>query len=100
MANILGNLIDNAIEAARVETESFVEITIKQEKSFLIINIKNKCTKLIEIEEIKTSKRDSEFHGIGLRSVRRTVKKYDGQMAMYIKNKEFNTNILIQNKID
>lgn len=100
MANILGNLIDNAIEAARVETESFVEITIKQEKSFLIINIKNKCTKLIEIEEIKTSKRDPEFHGIGLRSVRRTVKKYDGQMAMYIKNEEFNTNILIQNKID
>lgn len=100
MANILGNLIDNAIEAERVETESFVEITIKQEKSFLIINIKNKCTKLIEIEEIKTSKRDSEFHGIGLRSVRRTVKKYDGQMAMYIKNEEFNTNILIQNKID
>lgn len=100
MANILGNLIDNAIEAAGVETESFVEITIKQEKSFLIINIKNKCTKLIEIEEIKTSKRDSEFHGIGLRSVRRTVKKYDGQMAMYIKNEEFNTNILIQNKID
>ena len=63
-------------------------------------NIKNKCTKLIEIEEIKTSKRDPEFHGIGLRSVRRTEKKYDGQMAMYIKNEEFNTNILIQNKID
>ena len=51
MANILGNLIDNAIEAARVEIEPFVEITIKQEKSFLIINIKNKCTKLIEIED-------------------------------------------------
>lgn len=100
IANILGNLIDNAIEAAREEIDPYVEITIKQEKSFLIINIKNKCTQLIGIDEIKTSKNDSEFHGIGLRSVRRTVKKYDGQIAMYIKNKEFNTNILIQNKID
>ena len=100
MANILGNLLDNAIEAEREEIEPYVEINIKQEKSFFIINIKNKCTKLTRIDEIKTSKSDSEFHGIGLRSVRRTVKKYDGQMAMYIKNKEFNTNILIQNKID
>lgn len=100
MANILGNLLDNAIEAEMEEIDPYVEINIKQEKSFLIINIKNKCTKLTGLDEIKTSKSDSEFHGIGLRSVRRTVKKYDGQIVMYIKNKEFNTNILIQNKND
>lgn len=44
----------------------------------MIINIKNKCTKLIEIEEIKTSKRDPEFHGIGLRNRKRknrTIKR-------------------------
>lgn len=98
MANILGNLIDNAIEAADGEKEPYVEITIKQEKSFLIINIKNKCTKLTNTDKMKTSKIDSEFHGIGLRSVKRTIKKYDGQIAMYVTDEEFNTNILIQNK--
>ena len=97
VANILGNLIDNAIEAAREETEPYIEINMKQEKSFLIINIKNKCTKLIGTDEIKTSKRDSEFHGIGLRSVRKTVKKYNGQIVLDVKKQEFIANILIQN---
>lgn len=97
IANILGNLIDNAIEAARKETEPYIEINIKQEKSFLIINIRNKCTKLLETNEIKTSKQDSEFHGIGLGSVRKTVKKYNGQIVLDVKNQEFIVNILIQN---
>lgn len=98
IANILGNLIDNAIEAEGEETEPYVEINIRQEKSFLLINIKNKCTKPVGTDDIKTTKRDSEFHGIGLRSVKRTVKKYYGEIALYIKNEEFHANILIQNK--
>lgn len=98
MANILGNLIDNAIEASDKEEKPYIDITIKQEKSFLIINIKNKCTNIIELDDIKTKKLNPEFHGIGLKSVRSIVKKYDGQILLNIKNKEFIANIIIQNK--
>ena len=98
IANILGNLIDNALEALYKEENPYIEITIKQEKSFLIINIKNKCTKLIGLEDLKTNKCNPEFHGIGLKSVRSIVKKYDGQILFDIKNEEFIVNIVIQNK--
>lgn len=100
MANILGNLIDNAIEASYDEREPYIEIVLKQEKNFLIINIKNKCTKILSIDEIKTRKGNSEFHGIGLKSVKNTIKKYNGQMSLSIKNQEFIANVLIQNKCD
>lgn len=99
MANILGNLIDNAIEAEQKEREPYIEITIKLEKSFLIINIRNKCTYMSEVD-INTSKKETEFHGIGLRSVKKTVRKYDGEIRFSVSDNEFIVNILIQNKND
>ena len=95
MANILGNLIDNAIEAEQKEEEPYIEISIKQEKVFLIISIRNKCTKMEKLDISKTSKRDSQFHGIGLKSVKKLVKKYDGEISLDLKNQEFVVNILI-----
>lgn len=98
IANILGNLIDNALEASYNEVKPYIEITVKQEKSFLIINIKNKCTNIIDLDDLKTNKFVPEFHGIGIKSVRSIVKKYDGQIMFNINNEEFNANIVIQNK--
>lgn len=98
IANILGNLIDNALEASYNEVKPYIEITVKQEKSFLIINIKNKCTNIIDLDDLKTNKFVPEFHGIGIKSVRSIVKKYDGQIMFNINNEEFIANIVIQNK--
>ena len=74
---ILGNLIDNAIEASMKENEPYIDITIKQEKSFFIIKIINKYSEKLP-PNLATSKKDSKFHGIGLNSVRHTVHKYTG----------------------
>lgn len=98
LSTLLGNLIDNAIEAEQKEENPYIEVNIKQEKSFLIIGIKNKCTSLPEKNK-KTTKSQPEFHGIGLKSVQNTVKKYDGEMVFGIKKNEFVVSILIQNKL-
>lgn len=100
LAGILGNLVDNAIEASQKEKEPYIIIAIKQEKSFLIISIINKCTTLMEAKDFKTSKKNTRFHGIGLRSVEKTVNKYKGELSLDVKNREFVANILIQNKTD
>ena len=34
MSNILGNLIDNAMEASQGEEEPYIDLTIRQEKTF------------------------------------------------------------------
>ena len=97
ISTILGNLIDNAIEASKEEDEPYIEVNIKQQKSFFIINIKNKYSKENNIDELKTNKSNSEFHGIGLKSVRKTVNKYGGSINLEIKDQEFVASILIQN---
>lgn len=97
IANILGNIMDNAIEAEKNETEPYIETVIKMEKNFLIITVKNKLTK--PLPEKLTNKENPEFHGIGLKSVKKTIKKYDGQLKINTENETFTVSILIQNKI-
>ena len=92
--------LDNALEASIKEVEGYIDLTIKQEKNFLIFTIRNKCTDALEKEIDKSSKEHSEFHGIGLKSVKRTVKKYDGQINIEQTPQEFIVTIMIQNKQD
>ncbi|MBQ4522023.1 MAG: GHKL domain-containing protein [Lachnospiraceae bacterium] len=99
LANILGNLIDNAIEAEQKEEEPYIEITIKQEKMFLIINVRNTCT-FPTAPNLRTTKEQEEFHGIGLQSVRQTVEKYEGEITISTENNQFIVTILIQNKYE
>ena len=97
LSNIFGNLLDNALEASLKEQDGYIELTMKQEKNFLIINVRNKCTGAVEKEIDKSSKENPAFHGIGLKSVKRAVKKYDGQINIEQTPQEFIVNIMIQN---
>lgn len=92
-ASILGNLIDNAIEASAKEESPFIEVKIKQVKNYLMIVISNKCTKVNT--ELKTTKSDKHLHGIGLSSVKQTVKNYRGTFATECKDDIFNAEIMI-----
>lgn len=95
IATILGNLLDNAIEASLQEENPYIEIDMKMEKQFLIIKIRNRCTEFIDIELRKINKENIQFHGIGLKSVSRVVKKYDGEMNLEHKNQEYKVTIMI-----
>lgn len=97
LSNILGNLLDNALEASLKEQDGYIELAMKQEKNFLIINVRNKCTDALEKEIDKSTKENPAFHGIGLKSVKRAVKKYDGQINIEQTPQEFIVNIMIQN---
>lgn len=97
LANILGNLLDNAIEACIKEQDAYIDITIKQEKNFFLLSVRNKCANAFKKEIQTSSKEHPEFHGIGLKSVKRAVKKYDGQMQVEQTPQEFVVNIMIQN---
>lgn len=93
-ASILGNLIDNAIEASVNEENSFIEVNIKPVKKYLIINILNKYTGSKDYSE--TTKNEKHLHGIGIHSVKQTVKKYSGEFHTDIANNIFNVKIMIQ----
>ena len=94
MANILGNLIDNAIEASEGEKEPYIDLTIKQEKTFIVIKIVNKYSKDFS-GKLETTKKRQEFHGIGIGSVRSIVKKYGGEFSIKKKDTDVIAKILI-----
>lgn len=98
---IMGNAIDNAIEGAqdnKREKECYIEIRGKERENFYLIQIVNSTTKIVEVldnEFIKTSKENKSMHGIGIISIKETLKKYNGQMTIEWKEYCFTMSILI-----
>ncbi|MBD5527691.1 MAG: GHKL domain-containing protein [Lachnospiraceae bacterium] len=79
---ILGNLLDNALEAVEGIEENlrFINLTIRRINEMLIIKLENGCkaAPVITAGELKTTKQDTDLHGWGLKSVRTTAEHYDG----------------------
>ena len=94
---VLGNLLDNAIEAACQTEEKKLKIAIKLEKGILFIHICNSCQGIAEgkVQCLKTTKEDVSNHGIGLYNVRRIIEKYHGEMDMVCENGNMKADIIM-----
>ena len=95
---ILGNLIDNAIEAAsKLSDNKYIKINIKYSKGTILIAIKNSYDGKLNMlnNEYITTKDDPELHGIGIKSVETAIKKYDGDMIINHTDDEFYTKVLL-----
>lgn len=83
LGNILLNLLNNAIEACEQITnkEKWISITIKKKKEMLIIRIENSIEKQPNKQdgEYLSDKPDSAIHGLGIKSVRAILDKYDAE---------------------
>ena len=92
---ILGNLLDNALEAAE-GTEGnlrFINLTIRRINEMLIIKLENGCkaAPVIAEGELKTTKGDTGLHGWGLKSVRAAAEHYDGTVETEYGEDRFRT---------
>lgn len=101
LAIILGNLLDNAIEAAKECTENkFIDISIGNWRGELIICICNSF-KDVPIKdktgEFISLKRDYENHGFGIKSVKKAVEKYEGNIYFEIKDNKFTAIAITKN---
>ena len=97
LAKLLGNLIDNAIEACEKEKNGYIDINIRQNKKFLMIVIKNKFIGKL-MQNMQTTKENKNFHGIGLKSVKSIVSKYNGEISFDRDKEEFCVTILLMNE--
>lgn len=101
ITSLFDNLIANATEAAKQSENKFIIFSIDiRNSNFLVISVLNSSDKkpLQVNENIISSKKDSEMHGIGIKSIKRVVKKYDGIITMTYNDiqKTFNTTITFQ----
>lgn len=98
---VLGNAIDNAIEACKTveSSEREINISINYDKHNLSMTITNPFTGEIKTDaagELVTTKTKGR-HGIGLKSIQETVEKYDGLMDISAENNRFTLKILLFN---
>lgn len=93
---ILGNLLDNALESAEKCAKKRIALSIysKNEKT-TVLRITNTCESapVVKKGKLQTTKTDDAPHGLGLKSVESTVKKYGGfyEWEYSAENREFET---------
>lgn len=95
---ILGNLLDNAIEASSKAENKYINFRIEYDKGTIIIVLINSFDGNLNVEGniYKTTKQDdSAMHGIGLRSIKSVIDKYNGEMKISHTDNEFSVKILL-----
>lgn len=88
---ILGNLLDNALEAAKTSTQKTVTFETDYRNDFSVIIISNSCdtNPILNGKTLpSTTKANKQLHGFGLKSVRNTLKKYNGDISFDYDNRE------------
>ena len=80
---ILSNLFDNAIDAAVKSKEKKICLRIKNINDVLMMKMWNTSTRIPDVKRGKfvTDKLEAEGHGWGIESVKRLVKRYDGNIT-------------------
>ena len=99
-AIILGNALDNAIEASAKIANSddrIVSVSISVKNKSLIISIINPVAHDVDINHLITTKQQSNLHGFGILSMKNVASKYHGDIAFQCENKIFTTHILLMN---
>ena len=102
IVSLFSNLINNAIEGCYNSEEKKIYLNIHtSNENFIVIKCENTSnTKpLVIYGKLRTHKNNKEFHGIGMHSIRKIIKKYNGSLkwSYDVENKIFATVIVLQN---
>lgn len=98
LACVLGNILDNAIEAQdHVISAKRIELLFLRKNSNRIIICKNtiKESVLRNNQRLKSTKEAPELHGMGHQIVETTVKKYNGLIDYFEKDDMFGVQIVL-----
>lgn len=88
---LMANLLDNAIEACEYVTDKYIKVNIKKENDNLWITVKNHIENSVleQNESLITTKKDKKQHGLGIKSIKDVVAKYQGSLKYYEEEQEF-----------
>lgn len=91
LTSLFCNLLENAMESAENIPDSFIELTVqkKENSPFVVIILINSCqnTPVYNQEGVPVShKSDNGRHGFGIKSIKKVVKQYHGNLQMYYDN--------------
>ncbi len=96
---ILGNALDNAIEATEKVTdlEKRVILSIKNTKGTVVITINNPTAEDVDVESLTSTKNDPSSHGFGILSIKSIAERYCGEVIFSYSDHQFTTHIVMRN---
>lgn len=98
LCNLIGNMLDNAIEAAeKTGDNAVVEVSIRSDKYKLMITVANSILQSVlnGNSELKTSKKEAELHGFGVKSIKTIAERYGGSADFYEENLTFFCRVIL-----
>lgn len=92
---ILDNALDNVKEALKeVKNQSQLDISIQNTNKKLYLRISNTSNPR-NIQKLKTTKQDIEYHGYGLKNIKKIVEQYNGMIDTSYENGMFILQIVL-----
>lgn len=100
LSAIFGNALDNAIECVeKIQNpeKRLIHVTVSSQRNFVLIRFENYYEGALHFSEGLpiTTKKDENFHGYGLKSIRYVVGKYDGIATVRTEKQWFVLQILL-----
>lgn len=104
MCVLIGNLLDNSIEACEYLTpkDRKIFVTLKYKNGNVLLSIRNSCnSKLVKNHNgvFYSIKDDKANHGYGLKNIQNIVDKYDGDLEIANKDDIFAVSIILYNVV-
>ena len=96
---LMGNLMDNALEACSRCRNGEISVMISQKQGYLVIEIENTVSKNVfqENPQLETTKKDKTLHGLGIRIARDIAGKYGGEATFQERRGRFLALVTIPN---
>jgi len=99
---ILGNLLDNALDAVANIEEKFIRLNVEFNQGTLFIRVDNSFDGEVQYadsqngtEQVIATRKDGDNHGYGLKNIQKSIEKYDGNMDISHEGNLFSVGVLL-----
>ena len=101
ICSLLGNALDNAMEAAREAKEKDIVIRARADRGMFMFRVENSFAIPPQIEQgsCKTKKPNPQNHGFGLEIMKEIADRYGGSLETTVKNGRFELVVCLSEKM-
>jgi signal transduction histidine kinase len=103
LSTVICNLLDNAIRGCECSGQNSPKLTIEilEKNQYLVIRVLNSCKvsmKIDNTDRIKTTKNNSQAHGLGMPIIAEITRRYRGDFIVSAKNGLFTATVVMSLK--
>ena len=96
LCTLVGNALDNAIESVKKiedREKRLIHVAVSRQKNFALLRFENCFEGELTFENglPRTTKGNTDYHGYGLKSIRRTAQKYGGTVTVNTRKNWFDS---------